>query len=281
MFGLKKRPNPDPEPGIGGYGYPRGPAGETGYDGSTSAVRENPPAADSRLHDNYNSTQPRRRFQTIAYQQSRFNQDNWDLPVNPDTVRSTEQRNHGAVSGGAPGNENQRNTVYRGGRQARPGVSRTYMASPNPGITGTAGGKYTAQREVTQISRYKFGGPDGGLDLYQDTLSDRRMPYTGQQGFRGNLRHARGSVRGAVNDGTRYFQSPDTGVGNQGGAYGRTIRGQQRHRPTIYREPSPMNSRFYDTTAETGTPSRKGAHTQIANSVLVSPQVPARRNRGF
>jgi len=279
MFGLRKQPVSDPEPGIGGYEYPRGPSGETGYDGSTSATRENPPAAESRLHDNYSGSQPRRRWQSIATQQARFNQDNWDIPVNPDSVRSTEQRNHGAVSGGVPGGENQRNTVYRGGRQAQPGAAHSYHAAPNASEGKQRG--FGATETVTQVSRYKFGGQSGGLDLYQDTLSARRMPYSGQSGYRGNLRHARGGVRGAVNDGTRYFQTPNTGVGKQGGSYGAPIRGQQRHRPTIYREPAAWSGRFYDTTAETGTPSRRGAHTQVQDAVLVSPQASARRNRGF
>lgn len=279
MFGLKKKPQGDPEPGIGGYEYPRGPAGATGYDGSTSAVRENPPAAESRLHDNYSGRNPRRRFQTIAYQQSRFDGENWHLPVNPDTVRATENRNHTAVSGGLPGNQNQRNEVYRGGRQAMPGTSHSYHAAPNAS-EGKQRGFLTTQ-SVTQVSRYKFGGADGGLDLYQDTLSERQMPFTGQGGYRGNLGHARGGVRGAVNDGTRFTTDPLAQFFQQGGAYGSTTRGHQRHRPTVFREPAPWASRFYDTTQQTGTPDNRATNSHMVDSVHVSPQVSARRNRGF
>lgn len=279
MFGLKNKPVADPEPGIGGYEYPRGPAGATGYDGSTSAVRENPPAAESLLHDNYSGRKPRRRFQSIPYQQSRFNDENWHLPVNPDTVRTSEKRNHALVSGGVPGGENQRNEVYRGGRNARPGVQHSYHAAPNASEGKKRG--FLATETVTQVSRFKLGGPDGGLDLYQDTLSNRRMPYTGQAGYRGNLRHARGGIRGAVNDGTRYGSAPLDGFFVQGGAYGKTTRGHQRHRPTIFREPGPWASRFYDTTASTGTPDNRGSNAHMVDAVHVSSQVAPRRNRGF
>lgn len=270
----KTRPDPDPNPGIGGYDYPRGPYGASGYRGSTSDVRNNPVAAEAKLHDNYNGTQPRRRFQTVAYQQSRFNRDNWKPAVNPDSVRDTEQRNHGTFSGNIPGGENQRNTRYFGGRKAQPGTAQQYRSAPNPAKGGSSG------QSVTQDSRYVFGGVNGGLDLYQDTLSARRMPYTGQDGYRGNLRHARGGIRGAVNDGTRFFRGPPILV-NQGGAYGQESRGKNRHRPTLFRQPAPWTGQYYDTTASTGTPATAGAHSQVAPMVHVSPQAPARRNRGF
>jgi hypothetical protein len=279
MFGLSRKPNPDPEPGIGGYDYPRGPSGETGYDGSTSATREDPEAAEYELHDNYSGRKPRRKFQTIAYQQSRFNQDNWEIPGNPDEVRNTEVRNHQPVSGGVPGAQNQRNTIYRGGKQAIPGAIHDYHAAPNASEGKQRGFAITGS--VEQVSRYKYDGPDGGLDLYQDTLSKRQMPYSGQQGYRGNLRHARGGIRGAVNDGQRFGQDPLAGFFRQGGAYGVNIRGQQRHRPTIYAEPAPWTSRFYDTTSEAGTPNRRGAQSQIADKVLVSPQSAPVRNKRF
>lgn len=43
LFGGKpKPPDPNPEPGIGGYSMPAGPAGETGYPGSTAQTRTFP-----------------------------------------------------------------------------------------------------------------------------------------------------------------------------------------------------------------------------------------------
>lgn len=274
-----KKPVPDPEPGIGGYDYPRGPTGETGYTGSTYATRIEPPEAEDRLHDNYNGHKPRRRWQTFASQQARYDQSNWNEPVNPNRVRDTEQRAHFAVSQNTPGNNNQRNTIYNGGMKAQPGRTHSYHAAPNPSDGHQRG--FGATPTVSQTSRYVYGGINGGTDLYQDTLTARRMPYTGQGGFRGNLGHARGGVRGAVNDGSRYYQLPDIGTGIQGGAYGQNTRGKQRHRPTIFREPAPWTSRFYDTTAETGTPDHRGAHTQVADKVHVSPHIAPRRNRGF
>lgn len=270
----KSKPNPDPNPGIGGYDYPRGPYGATGYRGSTSDVRNNPPAAESKLHDDYTGHHPRRKFQTIAYQQSRFNRANWNAPVNPDTVRDTEHRNHTVLSGNVPGNERQRNTVYNGGRKAQPGIRQQYRSAPNPAKGGSSG------QQITQESRYVFNGVNGGTDLYQDTLTNRRMPYTGQQGYRGRLRHAKGGIRGAVNDGTRFFQGPPILV-SQGGSYGTEVRGKNRHRPTLYRQPTPWTGRYYDTTPDVGTPDTTGAHTQVTPMVHVSPQAAPRRNRGF
>lgn len=272
-FFKKSRPNPDPNPGIGGYDYPRGPYGATGFRGSTSDVRNNPVAAESKLADDYTGNHPRRAWQSFAAQQARFNRANWNEPVNPDSVRDTEVRNHGTISGNVPGNQNQRNTKYYGGRLAQPGQTQQYRSSPNP---AKGGGGQT----VSQESRYVFNGVNGGLDLYQDTLTNRRMPYVGQMGYRGQLRHARGGIRGSVNDGTRFFQGPPLLV-NQGGAYGQEIRGKKRHRPTLYREPAPWTGRFYDTTPDIGTPDNTGAHTQVMSSVHVSPQASPRRNRGF
>lgn len=271
-FFTKSRPNPDPVPGIGGYDYPRGPYGATGYKGSTSDVRNNPPAAESKLHDDYVPRRPRQRWHTFAEQQSRFNTDNWNVPVNPDTVRNTEQRTHGVIAANIPGGQDVRNSVYRGGRKAQPGVARQYRSAPNPGMGRS--------QVVTQDSRYVFNGVNGGTDLWQDQLTDRRMPYTGQDGYRGSLRHARGGIRGAVNDGTRFYQGPPLLV-NQGGAYGKNIRGKDRHRPTLYREPVPWTSRYYDTTQSAGTVSNQGTHSQVVQSVYVSPVASPRRNRGF
>ena len=271
-FFSKTRPNPDPNPGIGGYDYPRGPYGATGYRGSTSDVRNNPSAAESLLHDDYVPRRSRQRWHTFAEQQARFNQDNWNEPFNPDRVRDTEKRNHGVISTGIPGGQNVRNSRYRGGPQAQPGQAQRYRSAPNPGMG--------APQNVTQDSRYVFGGVNGGTDLYQDTLDNRRMPYTGQDGYRGNLRHARGGIRGAVNDGTRFFQGPPILV-NQGGVYGESVRGKDRHRPTLFREPAPWTGKYYDTTHGTGTLSTAGAQTQVQPMVHVSPQAGARRNRGF
>ena len=271
-FFTKTRPDPDPNPGIGGYDYPRGPYGATGYRGSTSDVRNNPPAAESKLANDYVPRRSRQRWHTFAEQQARFNTDNWDVTFHPERVRDTETRDHTVISAGTPGGENVRNSRYRGGLQAQPGTARRYKSAPNPGM-----GK---PQTITQDSRYVFNGVNGGLDIHQDTLVNRRMPYTGQDGYRGNLRHARGGIRGAVNDGTRFFQGPPVLV-SQGGAYGEETRGKNRHRPTLFSEPAPWTSRYYDTTRNTGTPGNAGTESQVQTMVHVSPQAGARRNRGF
>lgn len=284
----------DPNPGIGGYDYPRGPYGATGYAGSTSAVRENPEEAEGKLADDYTGKHPRRRWHSIPSQQAYqvpYPAQNGSLPyadgpVNPDGVRDTEVRNHHSVSGNVPGGERQRNTVYYGGLRAKPGLSETRGSAPNPGIQGHHSRAFQQTQEVTAETRYKYGGPDGGTDIYQDTMSDRKMPYVGQHGFRGipgfPLGHARGSVRGGVLDGARYFQAPgsELNVGAQGGAYGQRVRGHQRHRPTLFREPAPWTGKFYDTTESVGDPDTPGTNEQQPDGVLYSPHV-KRRNRGW
>jgi hypothetical protein len=284
----------DPNPGIGGYDYPRGPYGATGYAGSTTAVRENPPEAEGKLRDDYTGRYPRRRWHTFQSQQeyqipspAEYGSLPYhDGPVNPDEVRHTEIRNHQQVSGGIPGGERQRNTIYRGGLQAKPGLPDTRGSAPNPGIQGHHSRAFAQTQEVTVETRYKYNGPDGGTDLYQDTLTDRRMPYVGQHGYRGipgyPLGHARGSVRGAVLDGARYFQAPgsELNVGAQGGAYGQRVRGHQRHRPTIFREPAPWTENFYDSTDSVGSADAPGTNRHQPDAVLYSPHV-KRRNRGF
>jgi hypothetical protein len=285
----------DPNPGIGGYTYPRGPAGQSGYPGSTSSTRENPPLAPAELHDGDWGRQDgsrhvrfaSRRMPTITQQQADVippPAQNGSLPfqgpdakTNPDRVRDTECRPRIIISEDIPGAQNQRNSVYYGGAQAIPGQEHAYRCAPNPGLL-----PYDSHGEpVTVPSRYVFNGINGGTDAMDDVLDARRMPYTGHDGYRGRLGHARGSVRGAVLDGNRFYQQPDTEL-NQGGAYGNRARGVQRHRPTIFSEPAPMNSRFYDTTADAGGPAQPGRNSQVKEQVHVSPSLRPRgwRRRG-
>lgn len=273
--------NADPNPGIGGYTAAPGPAGQTGYPGSTAATRENPQAGADKQPDlpvfsRRVAGRPvgRRPIPTITAQQAQVipaPAENGGFPyngkyssVNPNRVRDTEKRPRIIIGQGTPGGENQRNTVYYGGLAAQPGTPHTYLSAPKGGFDVD---------EVTVENRYVFGGVNGGTDVLDDLLEDRRMPYTGHGNFRGDLGHARGSVRGAVLDGARYYQAPDTQL-NQGGAIG-------RHRvkvkvPTIYAEPAPWSSEYYVTTPATGTPDRPGTASQVVRQVQVSPQ-PARR----
>jgi hypothetical protein len=287
----RSRADPDPNPGIGGYTRPRGPKGEGGYPGSTSWTRENPQAAADRLHNApgrpaaappFGRPYRARRTPTVGQQQANVipaPAHQGGLPyqgphngVNPARVRDTERRPRLVISKGIPGGQRQRNTVYRGGLAAVPGATHTYRSAPK--------GRHFPITEVQVPSRYVFGGVNGGTDNLDDLMTERRMPYTGHvagtaDSFRGQLGHARGSVRGAVLDGTRFTLpavSKDTRVSKQGGAYGRRARGHQRHRPTIFAEPAPRTAQFYDTNAETGSPDAPGRNSQIRPNVYISPR---------
>ncbi len=262
LFGGPKTADPDPVPGIGGYDYPRGPAGQTGYPGSTSSTRYNPRLADKNRLKGLPT-------QTVEAQQL-HRQDNpgeWhgglpfgDAPsatyVGPQ-YQDTEKRSNPVISAGTPGGQNQRNTKFYGGIQARPGETQTYQVPPKGGRPAT---------EVEVPSRYVFGGVNGG---YESHSMDRRMPYTGH-GTTGNLR----SVRGAVLDGNRFTQAPPV-LQAQGTGYGKA-RLRQRHRPTVFAEPAPWSANFYDTTEATGGPATPGTPATVQN-VLVSP-APSRGN---
>jgi hypothetical protein len=293
IFGGTSDADPDPNPGLTIPAPPRGPAGQTGNPGTTSWTRENPAAATEKRPFGpdrpvgtppWGRNVPRPRYLTIGQQQANLipaPAENGSLPfqgdnskTNPDRVRDTEHRPRIIISQDTPGDENQRNTVYYGGRKAIPGNPHAYRSAPRPDAPTT----------VSQIpSRYVFGGINGGTDVLDDLLEARRMPYTGHgpgsglEYLPGYLKHARGSIRGAVLSGKRFFQVPDTGV-DQGGAYGKSTRGTsvRRHRPVNFNEPAPMNSQFYDTTANVGTVDQPGTHTQVQEQIVVTPQA-ARR----
>jgi hypothetical protein len=279
--------DPDPQPGIGGYRHPRGKAGEDGYPGSTSSTRTDPPAAAGKLHDGTWGRGgftgiPRRfgvRMPTVPAQQANvipppahdgsLPYQGPDAKTNPDRVRDTEQRPRVVISAGIPGGQRQRNSVYFGAGKAVPGEVHSYRPAPNPG-KGTWHGEGP---EVTVPSRYVFGGVNGGTDNLDDSLTARRMPYTGHGGSLQDVAPFKGgrSVRGAVLDGRRFYQQPDTEL-NQGGAYGHYgARQNVLHRPTVFSEPAPWSAQFYDTTAETGSPDVPGASSQVVQAVHVSP----------
>jgi len=287
LFG-KRQADSDPHPGIGGYLTPRGDLGETGYPGSTSTTRLNPeqdtrPRTPEFPQQIYGRPAHRRRMLTIPEQQASVipppaHQGGipWhgpDSKVNPQGpgqsgVRDTEVRRHTIIGGAPEGGQDVRNTKYYGGVKARPGETRTYRSAPQ--------GRHFEITEVSVPNRhYK------DFDGLSDSLQARKMPYTGHDEFRGNLGHARGSRRGAVLDGARFYQQPDTEL-NQGGGFG-AVRTAQRHRPTVFQEPAPWSARNMVTTAETGTPDSPGADSHVVDNIEVSPSTgrrSARRHRG-
>lgn len=300
----RRRSDPDPNPGIGGYTAPRGPYGEGGYSGSTAWTRQNPQAAADRLHNapaRPSATPPFgrrytvRRAPTIGQQQANqipYPAHQGGIPftgphsaTNPARVRDTERRPDIVLSKGSKGGgERVRNDYYRGGRRAQPGQDIT--------VRSASKGRHFPVTDVTVPGRYTYGGVNGGTDTMQGLLDSRRAPYTGQGGFRiadrhpgqvGGLGHAKGSVRGAVLDGTQ-FRMPaitrDTRVSKQGGAVGRRQRGTvKRHRATIFNEPAGWAGKSYVTTAETGSPDVPGRNSQVVQDVTVSPAARPARSR--
>lgn len=154
-----------PNPGIGGYDYPRGPYGKTGFPGSTPASkRTKGQTAESRRDRQLTATQIQERdtgpeftetwpTQTPkpqpSYGEVRFRPGTEADPGNrfirPNgTPRQPRARQHRSTSaehrmtpviGGAPGSQNVRNEFAQR-YKARPELVREYRASPNPGKTG-------------------------------------------------------------------------------------------------------------------------------------------------
>lgn len=186
-YGLKaKSPRPGvPLPGLGGYDYPRGPYGATGFPGSTPAatpthtqtvqgrkdrqltptqvwVRDTGPHAADVGPVRVPRPQP-------SYSEVEFipgTTDPASTYVRPDgsprlprarQMRSTSaERRMTPVIGGAPGSQNVRNQVAQR-YKARPGDLHTYRAAPNPGKTGA---------RLDGVSQYHpgqmvHGDPDG------------------------------------------------------------------------------------------------------------------------
>lgn len=285
LGGTSAQADADPNPGLTIPAPARGPAGETGNPGTTAYTRLNPaPASEKRPHAPLRPVQsppwgrnvPRPRYQTIGQQQADVipsPAQNGSLPfqgpdakTNPDEVRHTEVRPHLVISQGTPGAQNQRNDVYYGGRRAIPGAPHAYKSAPK--------GDHFPITTSELPSRYVYGGINGGTDILDDLLESRRMPYTGHDGTLQEVAPSHGlkNIRGAVLDGRRFYQGADTEV-DQGGAYGRNIRGTnvRRHRPVNFAEPAPRNAQFYDTTASVGTTDVPGGNGQVVEQVTVSP----------
>jgi len=162
-----------------------------------------------------------------------------------------------------PGSNNVRNQVAQR-YKARPGEQHTYRSRPRPDQnpkTGTndGGGAWASTTDVTVESRFVFAG--GGNQTWS---VQREMPYGG----RGD------GARGAELNGTRYYGTGQSGEFlNAGqGQYGAARLAGPRHRPTMFAEPAPWSSNYYDTTASVGTAGAPGPADQAPDLVYVSPQ---------
>ena len=157
-------PRPLPHPGEGGYNYPRGPFGKTGFPGSTPAARKTKRQdAGGRRDRQLTTTQqwedwtgeaaldttptetprPQTPYGQVRFRPgrqtgpSRFIRAGGD-PRQPFArqMRSTSPEHRMTpIIGGAPGSQNVRNT-YAQRYKARPELWRAYRPAPNPGKTG-------------------------------------------------------------------------------------------------------------------------------------------------
>lgn len=286
-------PNPDPEPGEGGYTGARGPMGEGGYPGSTGQRRSNPAEAGGKLRDAHGGrlagygTEPdaRRRSAIVEGSYSPASdpaprtrrgtgrewppteEQGFELQAEatewfggPNRRIGTSERGPGDTPGKASATQRQRTLGFEGTRGLAAGI---------PGNANQRNTKFYAGRKAAPDggNRYVFGGTNGGQTSYTFT---RRMPYTSRgDGARGACLTADRYY--AANEGSDYFA-------DQGGQYG-YMRGAPdgRHRPTEYYEPGPWTANFYDTTASAGSPGEAGSGGQAYQAVTYSPRVGGRR----
>lgn len=303
--GLKKRSPRRPGvplPGVGGYDYPRGPYGATGFPGSTPAAPPVHPQDPEGQRGARQTGGEQISHGVPQWTKSQAEQD-WARFIGPDgqqyappargrRVRGSPQRDAEPGNWDAevrsspdinhipPGNEKQRNTVYYGGRQAAPWKVREYLSSPNPGKNGgqpardmsagydndagaVVGGQPTP---VTVMSRLVLApDTDGYAVQAPKPLKVHAMP----DWYRGD-RH----LRGAILDGTRYtgdVRDQQMRHREGQGSYGIARRRGPNHRPVRFERPGPWTANYYDSAPDQGT--------QAPDMIHRSPG-PARRSPG-
>lgn len=298
-----------PGAGEGGYTYPRGPMGQTGYPGSTPQTWQTksqvPGDGDRKLGpprqvrhrgnitfpgpddvigpDDGGGQGPQQDVtanqQAWAAQPPRDPSGQPQQPIGdglahgtgPGLQRDDTQVRHVSSTApelglGVPGNQNQRNTRYYGGRQAAPGLTSS------PAYNG--GGPHAAPvlpftDPLAEAGENRFVYKGGGVESYE---IEREIPYS---------IHARPAAytgapsnRGAELSGERYY-APALRRGafaNAGqGRYGQRKKEGPLHRPTTFTQPAPWSANFYDTSAG----EQQGTQKQAADMVYVSP-APAR-----
>ena len=268
-----------PLPGIGGYDYPRGPYGATGFPGSTPAAPDTHP---DRRPDGA------RGLRQLTVSQ---NQAEWViLPTRRanGTPRQPYARTHrgehaGAyvgetgpeqrsvpVIGGAPGSQNVRNQVAQR-YKARPEMVRAYRVSPNPGKTGAHLDGPALNHPGTMVSGHPDGVPIAGMrsnpgmtsplvvvqsrfvsaeGSQEDYAMNRPLLFTKggtpapyPQGYIGNVH-----LRGARMTGERYVGAlaEQQRIGLASDAYGLSRARGPRHRPVSFQQPPPWTANYYD-----------------------------------
>ena len=183
-----------------------------------------------------------------------------------ETPRTSRQPD---ISGGVPGSNNVRNEIAQRWKNP-PGIMHTYQSRPRPdqkpkGLNTDGNSWWSSSTPVTVLNRFKWGGPDGGVQTWS---VQRQMPYgPGERG---------GGARGADLNGTRYYaEGPPVAVNAGLGDYGvARLRGDKTKRPVSFTEPAPWTAQFYDTTASVGSADSPGPGGQAPNAIYVSPEVP-------
>jgi hypothetical protein len=276
-----------PEPGIGGYDYPRGPFGATGFPGST------PASSRTKTEARPEGARGLRQLDVAE------NQAEWAaLPTRrPDgsprqprarlrRTMESEQRMTPVIGANAPGSQNVRNQVAQRFK-AIPGMVREYQPARNPGKNGDRAGGPSQYHPGVTIHGEPDGKPIPGMDAnpgappsvmvpsryvsleggMEGYAMNRRMAFTKggtpapyPPGYQGNEH-----IRGARLTGQRYFGalSAQQEIGLPSDSYGIARARGPRHRPVRFEMPPPWAANYYDVPPEQEGPAdmiRKSPH---------------------
>lgn len=310
LFGGKSRPPEptDPSPGIGGYSLPRGPAGQSGFPGSTSATRTfrgaSPRVAKIEADTNTGFEQglsAQDQIRQSAFRGDAPSRSPRSTPVvatpQPVLTQRLQGNDPSEFYGGpalktGPGNDTAganplSEAQAAGGHSKRdtetpPTQRQPQIALDVPGAQNVRNtraqdykavpGQMRAYRSASRPDQAKSGG------ISQPVTAESRFVFAGGgvQTY-GMLRQmpytGRGNgARGADLNGQRYYaEGQSDQFFNAGqGDYG-IAREYGGKRPVGFTEPAPWTSNFYDTTDTVGTVDNPGTPTQAPDMVYVSP----------
>lgn len=260
LFGGHNRPpETNPLPGVGGYDMPRGPYGEGGFPGSTPAA---PP-----VHPQTSEGIPQRKL-TVSGAQQEWNtvptRRKNGTPRQPKArnlrqALDTEKWSSPVLAQNVPGDENQRNTVYYGGRQAEAGMPETGLSA------NLSGGRKPV--DVTTVNRYVFNGMNGG---FESEAFDRSIPY--RIHARGGAYDGAPSNRGADLSGNRFTMQPSQNLNSGGhGHYGIGRQRGPNHRPVKFEMPGPWSANYYDVAPQQGTNQPDMIHNSPGGGYVPTP----------
>lgn len=281
-----------PLPGIGGYDYPRGPYGATGFPGSTPAS--------PRTHQQDSGGRDDRQLTVTGIQAE------WALlparrpdgtpaqPLARSKARSTgPERRSAPVIGGAPGSQNVRNTIAQR-YKAAPGLVRGYRPAPNPGKTGARLNGPAQYHPGTIVHGHPDGKPVPGMDANTGPsaaviVQSRYVSAEGsQEGYAMDrpLMFSKGGtpapypdswvrstgnhhLRGGRLTGQRYFGAirDQQRIGLPSDSYGIARARGPRHRPVAFTPPAPWTANYRDSPAP---------EEPASDMIHVSPSRPAR-----